>query len=188
MIQPASSPPRTSSAVALPGDLRASSCWSGPPPLGCLILRQRRYSHPMPGVEVHAQVLENVLTQSTLSRPSYALGAELVVVVLVGLAIIALVPILGAMTVFLTGAGHCRATGRRRMVSVLDTRLSVRRVLPADLFLGRADGHGVHQLLPRRGAATPDQERLWPIPFAGPSGGIGRSIPIAWCSVVRRAR
>jgi adenylate cyclase len=40
-----------------------------------------------------------------LSRPSYALGAEFVAVVLVSLAIIALVPILGATTVFLSGAG-----------------------------------------------------------------------------------
>jgi adenylate cyclase len=72
---------------------------------GLLDLKTTPIQPSMPGVEVHAQVLENVLAQSTLSRPSYALGAEFVAVVLVCLAIIALVPILGAMTVFLTGAG-----------------------------------------------------------------------------------
>ena len=62
--------------------------------------------HPsLAGVEVQAQVLENVLTQSTLSRPAYALGVEFFIAALVGLAIIVLVPIQGAKSVSLTGAG-----------------------------------------------------------------------------------
>ena len=50
----------------------------------------------MSGVEVHAQVLENVLTKSMLVYPNYAIGAELAAAVLFGLAIIAIGPILGA--------------------------------------------------------------------------------------------
>ena len=72
---------------------------------GLLDLKATPIQPSMAGVEVHAQVLENVLTQSTLSRPSYALGAEFFAVALIALAIVALVPILGAMTVFITGAG-----------------------------------------------------------------------------------
>ena len=72
---------------------------------GLLDLKTTPIQPSMPGVEVNAQILENVLEQSTLSRPSYATGAELVVAAVVCLAIIALVPVLGAMTVFLTGAG-----------------------------------------------------------------------------------
>ena len=58
----------------------------------------------MSGVEVHAQVLENALTQTVLSYPNYAIGAELCVTVVVGLLIIALAPILGATTLLIMGA------------------------------------------------------------------------------------
>ena len=58
----------------------------------------------MPGVEVHAQLLENILTQSALKRPSYAVGAEICLALAIGIAIIVLVPILGAFTVFALGA------------------------------------------------------------------------------------
>jgi adenylate cyclase len=72
---------------------------------GLLDLKATPLQPIMSGVEVQAQVLENVLTQSTLSRPSYALGAEFAAVVLAALAIIVLVPVLGARTVFITGTG-----------------------------------------------------------------------------------
>jgi len=72
---------------------------------GLLDLKATPIQPAMPGVEVQAQVLENVLTQSALSRPAYALGAEFVAVILIALAIIVLVPILDATIVFLTGAG-----------------------------------------------------------------------------------
>ena len=49
----------------------------------------------MPGVEVHAQVLENILAQSVLSAPSYAVGTELLAAVVVGLIVVWLAPILG---------------------------------------------------------------------------------------------
>jgi adenylate cyclase len=58
----------------------------------------------MSGVEIHAQVLENALAQTVLSYPNYAIGAELLVAVVVGLAIIALAPILTATTLLLLGA------------------------------------------------------------------------------------
>ncbi len=50
----------------------------------------------MAGVEIHAQVLENILTQTLLLRPNYAIGAELVLTVVLGLIAIALTPALGA--------------------------------------------------------------------------------------------
>src|SRR5262249_27885171 len=48
----------------------------------------------MPGVEVHAQVLENVLSTSVLSSPSYAIGVELFAALLLGAGIVWLAPIL----------------------------------------------------------------------------------------------
>lgn len=58
----------------------------------------------MSGVEVHAQVLESVLSNSILSYPNYAIGAELAVTVIFGLAIIALGPIVGALIMLVLGA------------------------------------------------------------------------------------
>lgn len=49
------------------------------------------------GVEIHLQVVEQVLNQSFLSRPSWGNGAEIVVQVLLGLALIALVAYAGAV-------------------------------------------------------------------------------------------
>lgn len=58
----------------------------------------------MSGVEVHAQVLESILSKSVLARPGYAIGAELAITVLFALAIIALGPILGAAPMLGLGA------------------------------------------------------------------------------------
>ena len=58
----------------------------------------------MSGVEVHAQVLESILSNAVLARPGYAIGGELAVTVLFGLGIIALGPILGAAPMLGLGA------------------------------------------------------------------------------------
>jgi adenylate cyclase len=58
----------------------------------------------MPGVEVHAEILESVLTKSLLLQPNYAIGAELMLAVLLGVAIIAAAPMLSATVVVLLGA------------------------------------------------------------------------------------
>jgi adenylate cyclase len=58
----------------------------------------------MSGVEVHAQVLESVLSNSVLTHPNYAIGAELAAAVIIGLAIIALGPVLGASMMLALGA------------------------------------------------------------------------------------
>jgi adenylate cyclase len=51
----------------------------------------------MPGVEVHAQFMETVLTKTALWHPSYALGLELVIMAALSLVVIALVPVLGSL-------------------------------------------------------------------------------------------
>jgi adenylate cyclase len=58
----------------------------------------------MPGVEVHAQVLESALTKSLLTYPNYAIGAELLAAALVGLAIIIVAPMFRASIVIALGA------------------------------------------------------------------------------------
>jgi len=58
----------------------------------------------MPGVEVHAQVLESVLTNAVLSSPNYALGVELCAALLLGLIIIWLAPTLNPLVLLVVGA------------------------------------------------------------------------------------
>jgi adenylate cyclase len=57
----------------------------------------------IPGVEVHAQFIENMVAGATLKRPDYALGLEATLTLLVCLTMIAAVPILGARIVMTTG-------------------------------------------------------------------------------------
>ena len=64
----------------------------------------------MPGVEVHAQVLESVLTQSVLSSPNYAIGVELIAALLLGIAIIWLAPILSPALLLAFGAAIIAVT------------------------------------------------------------------------------
>jgi adenylate cyclase len=56
-----------------------------------------------PGVEIHAQLLENILSDGLLHRPNYALGSEVAMAVAICLAVVALVPMLGARLVFAMG-------------------------------------------------------------------------------------
>ena len=61
--------------------------------------------HPqIPGVAIHAQILETILSANYLTRPYLSLGAEVVLLAVVGLFMIALVPILGAVLALVTGS------------------------------------------------------------------------------------
>jgi adenylate cyclase len=52
--------------------------------VGLLDVKTTPVEAAMPGVEIHAQVIESVLTQSLLTYPNYAIGAELLVAMLGG--------------------------------------------------------------------------------------------------------
>jgi adenylate cyclase len=71
---------------------------------GLLDLKTTPVDPSMPGVEVHAQILENILTNAMLSAPNYAIATELAVALVMGLAIIVLAPILGPALLLLFGA------------------------------------------------------------------------------------
>ncbi len=74
-------------------------------------IRSTPVDRSIPGVEVHAEILETVLSQAHLTRPHIALGGELVVTALVGLLIIALVPLLGALWTLILGAALAASLG-----------------------------------------------------------------------------
>lgn len=72
--------------------------------VGLLDVKTTPLDPVMPGVEVHAQVIEAALTGQVLSQPNYAIGLELLAAILFSLAIIWLAPILGAATLLAFGA------------------------------------------------------------------------------------
>lgn len=72
-------------------------------------IRSVPIAQSMAGVEVHAQLLENIIGQSYLRRPNFALGMELVISALAGAALIVLVPLLGAHWTILVPAAVATA-------------------------------------------------------------------------------
>jgi len=63
---------------------------------GLLDIRNSPVDDNIPGVEVHANMLENILHGQLLQRPGDALGMELVTALVAGLVMIVLVPLFGA--------------------------------------------------------------------------------------------
>jgi adenylate cyclase len=61
-------------------------------------------SRAMPGVEIHAQVLESTLTGDVISQPIYGLAVEFVTALLFGLLVIAFAPLFGPVTLVALGA------------------------------------------------------------------------------------
>ena len=61
-------------------------------------------SSTMPGVEIHAQVLESVLSRAVISQPNYALGVELLAAMIIGILVIIFTPNLGPVRLVLAGA------------------------------------------------------------------------------------
>lgn len=72
--------------------------------VGLLDVKTTPLDPVMPGVEVHAQVLESALTRSVLLHPNYAIGAELLAAILFGAAIIWLAPVLSPLMLLTFGA------------------------------------------------------------------------------------
>jgi adenylate cyclase len=58
----------------------------------------------MPGVEIHAQVLEAALTKSLLAQPPYSLVLELAAAFILGVLVIAFAPKFGPVTLVVVGA------------------------------------------------------------------------------------
>jgi adenylate cyclase len=83
--------------------LRGRLVLIGTSAIGLLDIKTTPVEAAMPGVEVHAQILESVLTKTLLNHPNYAIGAELIVAVLFGLAIIVVAPLLSPTIVVVLG-------------------------------------------------------------------------------------
>ena len=85
-------------------DLSGKMVLIGSSAAGLLDLKVTPIHPALPGVELHAQVLESALTGSTLSRPSYTAFVELVLVALLSILLIAQAPKMNAGTLLVLGA------------------------------------------------------------------------------------
>src|ERR1700676_3286161 len=76
--------------------------------VGLLDVKTTPIDPVMPGVEIHAQVLESALTRAVLSLPTYAIVAEFGAALVLGILVIAFAPLFGPVT--LVGVGALFAT------------------------------------------------------------------------------
>jgi adenylate cyclase len=92
-------------AGTAPADkIRGKLVLIGTSAIGLLDVKTTPLDAVLPGVEVHAQILESVFENALLSAPNWAVAAELGVALVVGLAVIAAAPALSAATVIALGA------------------------------------------------------------------------------------
>jgi adenylate cyclase len=72
--------------------------------VGLLDVKTTPVDPVMPGVEVHAQVIESALTRTVLSQPSYAIVIEFLAAMVLGLLVIAVAPLFGPVSLVAVGA------------------------------------------------------------------------------------
>ncbi len=108
----------------------------------------------MPGVEIHAQIIENTLAKQFLKRPNYALGMEISLIFAFGLIIIWLVPLIGAnwstvaaaIAFALLAGGSAYAFARHRLL--LDASYPMASTLA--IFVTMATGNYMREEVQRR--------------------------------------
>ena len=76
--------------------IRGSIVYIGTSAIGLKDLRATPLLASIPGVDLHAQVAEQILNRDFLNRPDWAQGAEVVFLVIVGSLLILVMPFLGA--------------------------------------------------------------------------------------------
>ena len=91
-------------ATAPPQAIAQKLVLIGTSAVGLLDVKTTPLDASMPGVEIHAQVLESALTKAVLSQPNYAIGAELLTAATLGIVVIWLAPILGPITLVIMGS------------------------------------------------------------------------------------
>lgn len=101
------------SGVADPEKIKGKLIIVGTSAVGLLDIRSTPVEGTIPGVEVHANVIESVVDNAFLSRPANMNGAEFILTFSAGLLMIIMVPMIGArwtLVLFLLIAGGSAAT------------------------------------------------------------------------------
>ncbi len=84
----------------------------------------------MPGVEIHAQLIEQILQQAFLTRPDWAVGAEIVFALLTGTVMILVLPRIGALLSAVLGAAAVVAAFAMSWFAFKDLQLLIDPVYP----------------------------------------------------------
>ncbi len=90
-------------------DVRGRHVLIGASATGLLDLRATPLASSVPGVEIHAQAIEQMLSGAHLTRPAFATGAEIVFLLLAGLLVSAAIHRAGPLTAAIIGAGAVAA-------------------------------------------------------------------------------
>jgi adenylate cyclase len=94
-----------------PGRLAGHLVLVGTSAIGLEDFRATPLGVPMAGVEIHAQLLENILSNTLLVRPNYAVAVELLAALALCLLVILLTPILTATTLIVSSLLFLAAFG-----------------------------------------------------------------------------
>lgn len=87
-----------------PGRIAGKLVLVGTSAVGLNDIKTTPVSRAMPGVEIHAQVLESILSGAVISQPNYGLGVELLAALVIGLLVIIFTPNLGPVRLVMAGA------------------------------------------------------------------------------------
>ena len=84
----------------------------------------------VPGVEIHARLLDQILAQSFLNRPDWAVGAEILFTLLTGAALIFVLPRIGALPSAVLGGASVAAAFAASWVAFAYARLLIDPIYP----------------------------------------------------------
>jgi adenylate cyclase len=87
-----------------PEKIRGKLVLIGTSAVGLNDIKTTPVSRAMPGVEIHAQVIESALTQAVLSQPSYGIALEFFAALVLGILVLIFAPMFGPITLFGIGA------------------------------------------------------------------------------------
>ena len=87
-----------------PENIKGKLVLIGTSAVGLNDIKTTPVSSAMPGVEIHAQVLESALTQAVLSQPSYGIALEFLSALVLGILVLIFAPMFGPVTLVAVGA------------------------------------------------------------------------------------
>ena len=130
-------------------------------------------SQNMPGVEIHAQILESALTGDVISQPIYGIAVEFATALLFGLLVIAFAPLFGPVTLVALGAAFATVLIGNVRVLLHAAPAADRFHLSLDVDHGDLSDADLFQFRARAGAAPADPFRLRPVSVAGAGRAAG---------------
>ncbi len=139
--------------TADPKKLKGKMALVGTSAVGLLDIRATPTEEVIPGVEVHAQLIESAVTNQFLSRPGYIAGAEFLFILGVGLMLIWLVPWVGAKWTLLLFVGAAGGIGGTSWHMFVNERILL------DPSYGIASAMFLYMLLTYTGYAREEAER-----------------------------